>query len=65
VDDDATIAAADGQHPVEQLEQLGDVIAAAAGESPGERDPAAVYKQVVLAAGLGAVNRAGTQLEVL
>jgi hypothetical protein len=37
-------AAADGRHPVEQLEQLRDVVAVAAGESPGERDAAAVYE---------------------
>ncbi len=37
-------AAADGRHPVEQLEQLRDVVAVAAGERPGERDAAAVYE---------------------
>jgi hypothetical protein len=37
-------AAAHGRHPVEQLEQLGDVVAVAAGERPGERDAAAVYE---------------------
>ena len=46
----AADAAADGRYPVEQLEQLGDVVAVAAGERPGKRDPAAVYEQVVLAA---------------
>jgi hypothetical protein len=50
--------AADGRHPVEQLEQLRDVVAVAAGERPGERDPAAVYEQVVLATGSAAINRA-------
>ena len=50
-------AAADGRHPVEQLEQLGDVVAVAAGERSGEWDAAALYEQVVLA-----VNRAGTRL---
>jgi hypothetical protein len=39
-----TGAAADGWHPIEQLEQLGDVVAVTAGERPGERDPAAVYE---------------------
>ena len=37
-------AATHGRHPVEQLEQLRDVVAVAAGERPGERDPAAVYE---------------------
>ena len=37
-------AAADRRHPVEQLEQLGHVVAVAAAERPGERDPAAVYE---------------------
>ena len=37
-------AAADRRHPVEQLEQLGHVVAVAAGQRPGERDPAAVYE---------------------
>jgi hypothetical protein len=36
--------AADGRHAVEQLEQLGDVVAVAAGERPRERDAAAVYE---------------------
>ena len=58
----AADAAADGRHPVEQLEQLGDIVAVAAGERPGERDAAAVYEQVVLAARAAAVNRAGTCL---
>ena len=56
-----TDAAADGRHSVEQLQQLGDVVAVTAGERPGERDAAAVYEQVVLAAGSAAVNRAGTR----
>jgi hypothetical protein len=55
-------AAADGRHPVEQLEQLRDVVAVAAGERPGERDAAAVYEQVELAACPAAVNRARTRL---
>ena len=37
-------AAADGRHPVEQFEQLRDVVAVAAGQRPSERDPAAVYE---------------------
>ena len=54
-------AAADRRHPVEQREQLGDVVAVAAGERPGERDPAAVYEEVVLAACPAAVDRARTR----
>jgi hypothetical protein len=54
-------AAADGRHPVEQFEQLGDVVAVAAGERPGQRDPAAVYEQVVLAAATASVDGAGTR----
>jgi hypothetical protein len=54
-------AATDGRYPVEQLEQLGDVVAVAAGERPGERDTAAVYEQVVLAACSAAIDRAGTR----
>ena len=53
--------AADGRHPVEQVEQLRDVVAVAAGERPGERDPAAVYEQVVLAACSAAIDGAGTR----
>ena len=53
--------AADGRHPVEQLEQLRDVVAVAARERPGERDPAAVYEEVVLAACPAAIDGAGTR----
>jgi hypothetical protein len=54
-------AAADGRHPVEQLEQLRDIVAVAARERPGERDPTAVYEEMVLAAGPAAVDGAGTR----
>ena len=54
--------AAHGWHLVEQLEQLGDVVAVAAGKRPGERDTAAVYEQVVLAAATSPVDRARTCL---
>src|SRR5205823_11823653 len=50
------------RHPIEQPQQLRDVVAVAAGERPGERDPAPLYEQVVLAAAPAAVNRAGTRL---
>jgi predicted alpha-1,6-mannanase (GH76 family) len=55
-------AAADGRHPIEKLEELRDVVAVAAGESPGEWDAAAVYQQVVLAAATAPVDGAGTCL---
>ena len=53
-------SAADGRHPVEQLHELGDVVAVAAGERPGKRDPAAVYEQMVLAPASTAIDRAAT-----
>jgi hypothetical protein len=40
----ATDPAADGRHAVEQLNQLGDVVAVAAGERPCKRDATAVYE---------------------
>ena len=52
-----------GRIAVEQIEQLCDVVAVAAGERPGERDPAAVYEEMVLAAQAAAVDRAGAGLE--
>jgi hypothetical protein len=55
-------AATDRRHAVEQLEQLGDVVAVAAGERPGQRDTTAIYQEVVLAAAAAAVDRAGTRL---
>jgi hypothetical protein len=45
-------------HLVEQREQLGDVVAVAAGECPGERQSASVYEQMVLAAEAASVDRA-------
>jgi hypothetical protein len=54
----AADAAADGRHAVEQIEQLRDVVAVAAGERPGERYPASVYEEMVLAATPAAVDRA-------
>jgi hypothetical protein len=58
----AAEAATDGRYRIEQFDQLRDVVAVAAGERPGERDAAAVYEQVVLAAAPAAVDRAGTRL---
>ncbi len=53
---------ANRRHPVEQLHQLGDVVAVGRGQRPGERQAAAVYEEVVLAARAAAVDRAGTGL---
>ena len=53
--------AADSRHPVEQFDQLADVVAVAAGQGPSERDAAAVYEEVVLAAPPAAIDRAGTR----
>lgn len=49
-------------YALDERHELGDVVAVAAGERPGERDAAAVYEQVVLAARAAAVNGAGTRL---
>ena len=54
-------ASPDGRDAVEQLDQLGDVVAVAAGECPGQRDAAAVYEEVVLAPASAAVDGAGTR----
>ena len=53
--------ATDGRNPLDQRHQLGYVVAVAARERPGERDAAAVYKEVVLAASPATVDRAGTR----
>jgi hypothetical protein len=50
------------RHALEQLQQLRDVVAVGRGQRPGEREPAAVYEQVMLAARPSSVNRAGTRL---
>jgi hypothetical protein len=52
---------ADGRNAVEQLDQLGDVVAVTTGERPGERDAAAVYEEMVLAAPPATIDRAGTR----
>ena len=54
----ATRLAGDGRHLLEERDQLGDVVAVAAGERPGEREPAPVYEEVVLGAGTAPVDRA-------
>ena len=58
----AATTTAHGWDAVEQFEQLGDVVAVGGGQRPGERQPAAVYEQVVLAAAPAAIDRAGTGL---
>jgi hypothetical protein len=49
---------AHGRDLVDQRDQLGDVVAVAACDAPGERQPAAVYEKVVLGAVSGSINRA-------
>lgn len=44
--------------PLEQRDQLGDVVAVAARERPGERDPARVDEEMVLRPVSGSINRA-------
>jgi hypothetical protein len=39
-----THPATDGRHPIQQLDQLGDIVAVAAGDRPGQRDPGRVYE---------------------
>jgi hypothetical protein len=58
----AADATAHRWHPVEQLEQLGDVVAVPRCQRPGKRDPAALYEKMVLAPAPAAVNRARTRL---
>jgi hypothetical protein len=48
--------AADGRDPLDERDQLGDVVAVAAGERPGERDPGRVYEEVMLRAVSGSIN---------
>ena len=54
--------AADRWYPVDERDQLGDVVAVAAGERPGERDPSRVYEKVMLRAVSGSINRARARL---
>jgi hypothetical protein len=50
-------SSADRRHGVDQREQLGDVVAVAAGEGDRERDAAGVADQVVLGAWTPAIDR--------
>jgi hypothetical protein len=54
--------AADGRYPLDEREQLGDVVAVAAGDSPSERDPGRVYEKVMLRTVSGSINRARARL---
>ncbi len=51
-----------GRHGLEEWDQLGDVVAVAAGECGGERDAGGVGDQVVFAAGSAPVNRTSSRL---
>jgi hypothetical protein len=51
-------AAAHGRHPIDQRDELGDVVAVAAGQRPGQGGATAVYEEVVLAARAAAVDGA-------
>ena len=55
-------ATAHRRHPLEKRDQLGDVVAVAACNRPGERDPGRVDQEVVLGAVSGSVNRARARL---
>src|SRR4029453_18208639 len=50
--------AAHGWHPLDERDQLRDVVAVAAGDGPGEWDPGRVYEKVMLGAVSGSINRA-------
>ena len=53
--------AAHGRDSLDQRDQLGDVVAVAARERPGERDPGRVDQEVMLGAVSGSINRARTR----
>ena len=50
--------AAHRRHTVDERDQLGDVVAVAAREPPGERDPGRLDEEVLLRAVSGSINRA-------
>ena len=54
--------APDRRDGVDQREELGDVVAVAAGQGDRERDAAGVADQVVLGAGPAAVDRRGADV---
>jgi hypothetical protein len=57
-----TDLAAHRRHALDERDELGDVVAVAAGDRPGERDPGAVYEKVMLGAVSGSINRARARL---
>src|SRR5689334_5719274 len=50
--------AAHRRNPFDERDQLSDVVAVAAHDRRGERDPAAVDEEMVLRAGCASINRA-------
>jgi hypothetical protein len=50
--------AAHRRDALHERDELGDVVAVAACDRPGERDPSRVYEQVMLGAVSGSINRA-------
>jgi hypothetical protein len=54
--------AAHRRDPLEERDQLGDVVAVAARERPGERDPRRVDQEMVLRPVSGSINRARARL---
>ncbi len=54
--------AAYGRDPLDQRNQLGDVVAVATGDRPGERDPARIDQEMLLGAVPGSINRARARL---
>ena len=57
-----TDLAAYGRDPLDERDQLGDVVAVAACDRPGERDPGRVDEEVMLGAVSGSINRARARL---
>ena len=53
-----TDLAAHRRDALDERDQLGDVVAVAAGDRPGKRDPGRVYEKVMLRAVSGSINRA-------
>ena len=54
--------AANRRHPVDERDQLSAVVAVAARERPGERDPRRVDEEMVLGSVSGSINRARARL---
>src|SRR5438552_9791362 len=50
------------RHPVDERDQLRAVVAVAAGEGPGERDPGRIDQEAMLRSVSGSVNRARARL---